>query len=35
MRPFSSSTSRNYIQSEPRYRALLTEGASEVELALV
>ena len=27
-----SSTFRNYTQSEPRFRALLTEGASEVEL---
>jgi hypothetical protein len=30
-----SSTFRNYIQSEPRFHALLTEGASEVKLALV
>ncbi len=30
-----SSTFRNYIHSEPRFRALLTEGASQVELALV
>ncbi len=30
-----SSTFRTYTHSEPRFRALLTEGASEVELALV
>jgi hypothetical protein len=30
-----SSTFRNYIYSEPRFRTLLAEGASEVELALV
>jgi hypothetical protein len=29
------STFRNYTHSEPRFRALLTEGASEVKLALV
>jgi hypothetical protein len=26
---------RNYTHSEPRFRALLTEGDSEMELALV
>jgi hypothetical protein len=31
----SSSTFRNYTHSELRFRALLTEVASEVELALV
>jgi hypothetical protein len=30
-----SSTFRNYIHSEPRFRALLTEGTSEAKLALV
>jgi hypothetical protein len=30
-----SSTFRNYTQSEPRFRALLTEGVFEVEAALV
>jgi hypothetical protein len=30
-----SSTFRNYTHSEPRFHALLTEGASEIELALV
>ena len=30
-----SSTFRNYTHSAPRFRALLTEAASEVELALV
>jgi hypothetical protein len=29
-----SSTFRNYTHSEPRFRALLTKGASELELAL-
>jgi hypothetical protein len=29
-----SSTFRNYTHSEPMFRALLTEGASEVKLAL-
>jgi hypothetical protein len=32
--PRRSSTFRNYTHSEPRFCALLTEGASEVELAL-
>jgi hypothetical protein len=31
---YSSSTFRNYIHSEPRFRALLTGGALELELAL-
>jgi hypothetical protein len=30
-----SSTFRNYTHSEPRFRALLAEAASEMELALV
>jgi hypothetical protein len=30
-----SSTFRNYTHSEPRFRTLLAEGASEVELALI
>jgi hypothetical protein len=30
-----SSRFRNYIHSEPRFRALLTKGASEIEQALV
>jgi hypothetical protein len=28
-------TFRNYTHSEPRFRALLAEGASQVKLALV
>jgi hypothetical protein len=31
---YSSSTFRNYTHSEPRFHALLTERASEVELVL-
>jgi hypothetical protein len=30
-----SSTFRNYIRSEPRFRALLTEEAPEVEVGLM
>ncbi len=30
-----SSTFRNYTHSEPRFRALLTEGASEMKLVLI
>jgi hypothetical protein len=30
-----SSTFRNYTHSEPRFRALVTEEASEIEVALV
>jgi hypothetical protein len=33
--PSRSSTSRNYTRSEPRFRALLTDAASEMELALI
>jgi hypothetical protein len=32
---YLSSTFRNYIHSEPRFRALLTEGAPEAKPALV
>ncbi len=32
---YRSSTFQNYIRCEPRFRAQLTEGASEIELALV
>ena len=35
LEPLSWLTSRNYTHSEPRFRALLAGGASEIELALV